>query len=76
MIMLEALDGWLGVLRLGESKDGEESYGQLPHYAVCLKTQDPALGHRTQDPALGYRTQDPGPCSLTLVSSIGTGSVA
>ncbi|GFS07534.1 hypothetical protein ElyMa_006571700 [Elysia marginata] len=36
-----ALDGYLGLLRLGESKGGEESNGKLPHYAVCLEKQGP-----------------------------------
>ncbi|GFS24226.1 exonuclease mut-7 [Elysia marginata] len=36
-ITYAALDGWLGLLRLGESKGGEESNGKLPHYALCLE---------------------------------------
>ncbi|GFO00420.1 hypothetical protein PoB_002692500 [Plakobranchus ocellatus] len=29
------LNGWLGLLRPGERKGGEESSGKLPHDAIC-----------------------------------------
>ncbi|GFN84355.1 hypothetical protein PoB_001086100 [Plakobranchus ocellatus] len=38
-----ALNGYLGLLRHGESKGGEESKGKLPHNAVCQE-QDPIPG--------------------------------
>ncbi|GFO11686.1 hypothetical protein PoB_003819100 [Plakobranchus ocellatus] len=36
-----ALNGYLGLLRPGESKGGEESNGKLPHNAVCQEQPEP-----------------------------------
>ncbi|GFN89623.1 LOW QUALITY PROTEIN: reticulocyte-binding protein 2 homolog a [Plakobranchus ocellatus] len=36
-----ALNGYLGLLRPGESKGDEESNGELPHNAVCQKQSGP-----------------------------------